>query len=152
MRILTILFILLFSPIGHSACSDDFNTGLKEYGFATGYFESGLTAYNTALDLSRNGSSDFLKICNLLVDSVTGFNVAKNSYLNCSDSFNQAVSSCSEEDSRQAGLNKDVCLGNEDIASGNHTVLRNLLKNTCFKRTSILKNVTLEKTMPLAFD
>lgn len=143
MKNILIFLITLFSFNTFANCSDDFNEGISEYQFAAKYFESGVNAYNKALELSQTGNADFLVICNLLVNSVSGFNVAKTSYGSCTSAFDRAISSCSGSDSDSARNNKEVCENNSSVASDNEGVLRNLLKNTCFKRSSQLEEVNL---------
>ena len=143
MKLFTILLSLTFFTNTYSNCTDDFNNGLSEYNFAAIYFDIGIQKHREAVALSLSSNPDFLEICNLLVDSVTGFSVAQSSYSNCMSDFNRAITSCSGSDSTQARQNKDVCKGNEDIANDNHTVLRSLLKNTCFTTKSKFEYVKL---------
>lgn len=141
---LSVLLLLSLNSNSFAGCSEDFNSGMQSYGFASTYFQKGLDNYERAVTLSRQGSSDFMKICNLLVDSVTGFNVATDSYTNCGNSFDRAMRSCSFEDAQLAEANKKVCVGNIDIAAGNHSILRDLLAKSCFKRSSSLEGTKLE--------
>lgn len=134
MKIFAFFAFVLFSTHTHAKCADDFNSGLSEYHFASKYFQTGVAKYNKAVSLSGGNNPDFMKICNLLVDSVSGFSVALDSFNNCGDLFNRAATSCSGNDAVQAGDNRDVCIGNADISSDNHKTLRSLLSNTCFKQ------------------
>ena len=143
MKLFFIFIFFIFSANTFSSCDDDFNNGLSDYNFAAKYFQSGTQNYEEAVRLSRSTNPDIIEICNKLVDSVTGFNVAKNSYSNCSSNFNLAASSCRGDDSVQAGKNRDICIGNESIASDNHTTLRTLLRNTCFRASTHLEYVEL---------
>lgn len=151
MKLFVLFVFVLFSTQAYSKCADDFNNGLSEYHFASKYFQNGVAKYNKAISLSGGNNPDFMKICNLLVDSVSGFSVAQDSFTNCGDLFNRAASSCSGNDAVQAGDNRDVCIGNADVASDNHKTLRNLLSNTCFKQKIPLhfKELDLIKTLAL---
>jgi len=151
MKITLLTILLAFTSLTYAGCEEDFNNGLNEYNFAARYFDNGIASYNAAVELSRTSNPDFLAVCNLLVDSVTGFSVATSSYTNCSLEFAKATGSCGGADSAQAASNKEVCLNNLNIANDNQTTLRRLLKNTCYvssKKLDILKlkeiNMTLE--------
>ncbi len=149
MKSIILLLFMALSTQSFATCADDFDNGFKEYDFAGSYFEKGTLSYNTAVELSRSNNPVFITICNHLVDSVSGFSVATDSYRNCSNSFNSAMSTCSGGDRTQAAQNKDVCVGNQGIASDNLVVLRRLLKNTCFKGSKKLENVELGKVESL---
>ena len=125
--------LILFSANTFASCNDDFNAGISEYNFAAKYFDSGLNSYNRAVALSRTSNPNLVTICNLLVDSVSGFSVSNDSYTNCTNSFNSAMASCSGQDRVLASDNKKVCSGNQEIALDNHSTVLNLLKNTCYK-------------------
>ena len=140
----TMLFLLItFSINTFADCVDDYTNGFNEYNFATRYFDKGMSSYNKAVELSQSDNPVFVEICNLLVDSVTGFSVSKDSYLNCVDAFNSAITSCSGDDSTQASKNREVCASNQSIARDNHVVIGNLLKNTCFKGSKKLEFLEL---------
>jgi len=124
---------LLLSVQAAATCVDHFENGIAEYNFAQRYFNSGMTSYNEAVEMSRSSNPNFLAICNKLVDSVSGFTVAKNSYGACAGFFNQAVSSCSGQDSQVAAENAGVCNNNFGIANDNQATMLGLLKNTCYK-------------------
>tara|TARA_B110000908_G_C9956286_1_gene314792 strand:+ start:30 stop:488 length:459 start_codon:yes stop_codon:yes gene_type:complete len=141
MKLLTLFVLLSFITNTYSDCNDDFNNGLSEYNFASQYFESGIQKHKEAVALSLTSNPDFFKICNILVDSVTGFSVAQSSYLNCMLDFHSAITTCSGSDSAEAKQNKEVCRNNEDIADDNLTTLRALLKNTCFSTKSNYQNI-----------
>lgn len=145
MKKILITLIMTFSAQTYAGCADDFNSGLNEYNFGARYFAQGTSSYNRAVELSRTPNPDFLTVCNHLVDSVTGFSVATNSYAACSSDFSKAVSTCSGRDSIQASQNREVCLGNQNISNDNQTTLRTLLKNTCYVRTSSLEEVNLKE-------
>jgi hypothetical protein len=117
----------------YATCADHFDTGITEYNFAARYFESGMNAYNEAVAMSRSSNPNFLAICNKLVDSVSGFSVAKNSYGTCESEFTTAIGVCSGQDSTQAAQNAEVCAGNKNIANDNLTTMLGLLRNTCYK-------------------
>ncbi len=135
--------LIASSMSSFATCNDDFNVGISEYNYAAGYFDKGINSYNTAVELSRSSNPVFLTICNHLVDSVTGFSVSTRSYGNCKTAFEGAMNSCTGQDKVQASQNREVCVGNEDIASDNLTTLRTLLKNTCFKGSGRLESVEL---------
>lgn len=112
-------------------CTEDFNKGISEYEFAMNYFDSGSSSYQAAVDESR-GQGRRSVICDHLVKSTTGFDVATKSFTNCTEAFNSAISSCSGQSSTVAGENKVVCSGNLDVASDNYRQVFLTLKRTCF--------------------
>ncbi len=116
----------------YSTCTDDFNQGIAQYEFAMNYFESGSANYQIAVDESR-GQGRRSVVCNALVKSNTGFDVATSSFSKCIESFTSAASSCSGQSRDIALENKDVCVGNHDIAKGNYEQILSTLKATCFK-------------------
>jgi len=126
---------LTLSTYTFANCNDDFNGGITEYNFAAKYFERGVNAYNTAIELSQTANPDLTTICNHLVDAVTGFNVAADSYQGCLDFFTSATTSCSGDDSQSAIKNAEICQNNHSIAFDNGNVVRNILQNSCYATT-----------------
>ena len=116
----------------YSACSDDFNEGIAQYELAMKYFNQGSASYQAAVDES-NGQGRRSVICNALLKSNTGFDVATNSFNTCIQSFANAANSCSGESRTIALENQEVCTGNHDVARGNYAQILSTLKATCFK-------------------
>ena len=145
MKITLLTLLIAFTSHTFAGCADDFTNGLNEYNFAARYFAQGSSSYNRAVELSRTTNPNFDTVCNHLVDSVAGFSVATNSYAACSSDFSRAVSSCGGNDSVQAVQNREVCLGNQNIANDNQITIRLLLKNTCYLKTNSLEKIELEE-------
>lgn len=116
----------------YSSCTDDFNTGITQYDLGMSYFEQGNQSYQEAVDESR-GQGRRSVICNALLKSNTGFDVATNSFNGCTTSFDNASTSCTGRSSDIALANKGVCVENYSIAKGNYQQILSTLKTTCFK-------------------
>ena len=132
MKQLIAICALAVSFTTYSACTDDFNQGIAQYELAMNYFESGSANYQLAVDESR-GQGRRSIVCDALIKSNTGFDVATNSFSKCIESFTSATSSCSGQSRDIALENKDVCVGNHDVARGNYQQILSTLKATCFK-------------------
>ena len=144
MKITLLLLLSVFSLSTFANCADDYNIGLNEYGFATRHFDKGSASYQAAVDNAGSNNPNMAIICKHLVDSVSGFYVANESYGNCAKAFGAATSSCSGSDSTSAANNKKICNGNKTIANDNEKVVRNSLKNSCFSGSEFLDFAPLE--------
>jgi hypothetical protein len=145
MKIALVVLSIVFAVKSFAGCADDFSNGVNEYAIGSKYFDKGLTAYNKAVEMARSSNPDFLAICNKLVDSVSGFSVATDSYGGCANHFNLAISSCTLGDSVQARKYKAVCVDNQGVASGNQAALRSTLQQTCYKASKSFEEIELEE-------
>ena len=149
MKTILISLLLFLTFNAFADCVTDYNGGIGEYEHAASYFDNGLNAYNKAVELSQAGNPDFTQICDLLVDSTSGFSTSKDFYLRCTESFSAATTSCSGSDSDNAKKNKEVCIGNYSIALDNFNAIKNLLKKSCFRNSKELEFVDLQQSEKL---
>ncbi len=151
MKSLFIFLLLIFSFEGlTNNCGTFFSKGINNYSFATEYFQKGMDAYDEALEVNREEKPRYMVICRLLVESVGGFRVAADSYLNCEDSFEKAESSCTGEDRRNAENNKKICEKNKTISLQNHQSVENILEKNCFKNLEATKLDEVELLLRLS--
>ncbi len=129
------IFVLLSMLIAISAnanCTTDFNTGASQLNFGVGQYDSGVSSYNAAVAESKKPTPNFSVLCHHLVDSISGFKVASESFLECQKSFTSASRSCTDADRVRAKEYAKMCKSNKGIASRNLATMRDTLEQTCF--------------------
>ena len=131
MKIIIAICALAVTFTSYSSCSEDFNKGISQFEYAMSYFQEGSQNFQLALDESR-GQGRRSVICDALLKSNTGFDVATTTFSSCIDSFTQASNSCSGQSRNTALENREVCVGNQDVAKGNYEHVLSTLKATCF--------------------
>ncbi len=143
LKISFLLLLITLSTQSLADCTEDFSKGMYEFGFASKYFQKGVDSYNRAIAESRTSNPDYTKICDEVVKSVTGFDVAKDAFWDCAGSFNQASTSCTGDDADNSTANKKLCLDNQTVAANNYKVVKKSLTDVCIKATEELESLEL---------
>ncbi|WP_417335260.1 hypothetical protein [Halobacteriovorax marinus] len=112
-------------------CTNSFNKGVTQYNLGASYFQDGMNHYQRAVDESR-GQGRRSIICEALLKSNTGFDVATRSFLSCTTAFGEAASSCSGTTGQIARDNQQTCAENHSVSEDNYTAILETLKATCF--------------------